>query len=359
MDEDINKYRKAWQDAPEGASTWEYWGPLRQALRERYDVTHNVSDLSEIIREDLRLLVLRVVPLNGSSIVIYAHRMALIGGCFEDRRARTLNEKDTAKALYFRKLALAICPVEATRLKAVVEEQLAFSMLRRAEEKGSMKMMNIACAHAEHAMAVAQAINDVAGIRHSHRLGTLANILRQRYSWTGAEIDLNRSIELFEKQAVEDEVLDDPTVCFQNLGLSLHLRYQLRGNIADLNRAIIFTQRSLQAPRDAELHADRAQNFSGLLEEKFKRSGNIDNLRTAAKVLWDARQNLAYDSARRANLCQHACRVVRGLYRITNHTLDLEEAFAVAHEGLACRHITESIRYKLVHELGLTFFSAF
>jgi hypothetical protein len=130
---------------------WQDWSGLRELLRARFEQEHRLEDLDEIIRTDLRLLIGAKPKSDASTLGQHAMRLGFLAIAFSDRAERTLASWDNARALYFRRLALAIIPAGLVHLRAVIHSQLGLSLLIRAEQKRDKSLMDEAYVHAHTA----------------------------------------------------------------------------------------------------------------------------------------------------------------------------------------------------------------
>ena len=339
--------REQWRKGPSSGDLWKDWNDLRALLRMRFQKQHGVEDLEEVIQTDLSLLLKTSV--HGSELQTYATRLAYLAVAYSDREKRTLAPSDNARALYFRKLALAILPEGSPLLSAAIRSQLALSLLIKANEKRDKAIMDTAYSHAAAAFI---SHSKLSGVPCHEKLDTLANVLHQRYLLCRDTADLELSIRLLEME-VKLEVKDLPSA-FHNLSLALSLRFNLSGNLADLDRAIELGSAAVKdLATDVESLVDRVRNLIGFLETRFLISRDRMDIQHARDAFRHIVDKLSPNSSRIAGLSVSLSHLLRLSFETTNRLEDLEIAIGIARKGNAAPKPPSATKSSLRNELAL------
>ena len=343
----IERTRKQWRDAPPSNDPYQQWSGLRGLLYARAGRLQQWKDLEEVIQTDLSLLL----HSNITGIVIRTHakRLAYLAVAFSDRYTRTLRPSDNSKALYLRRLALAILPDETDNLRATIRSQLALSLLNRADERRNEALLDEALSHAVAALASNTTRN---GISYQEQLDTVANIYRQRYLLCGNSTDLNTSIDLFE-QEIELNPDDMSSTC-HNLSYSLSLRFKLTGKVADIHRAVELGFRAIEGTNtNLETFVDRARNLVDFLETRYLGYKDPTDIQRARQLLKTAIDRLGPTSSRFTALSGTLSRVLRVSYEISSSLEDLEAALIVARKGVDVSSASLKSKSTVRNELAL------
>lgn len=297
---------------------------LALALRDRFAVLGDASDLS------------RAVDLHGAAVVAYGGGPELsrylnnLGGawwelygrtgdlahlehataCFEASvaatpanspdRSRQLSNLASARADQYRAgrdVALLDRALDAARDALAVPgadvtdrgrmlSGLAGLLLERFDAHGGLADLD----EAVDLLRAAVADAGPHARRYAMWLNNLGEALLARFERTGAgaEADLDESVDVLERALhITAEGSAEPGIFQSSLGGALAARYLLRGDQADLHRAIELTASAVASiPAGAEAAAfavNRKHNLGTLLRQRYEARGDVADLEAAAR----------------------------------------------------------------------------
>ena len=343
----IRVAREQWRISPSSNDPWKDWSGLRTLLRGRFDRQHRVEDLEEIIQTDLRLLI--NASMHGSELQTHATRLSYLAVAYGDREKISLSPSNNARALYFRRLALAILPEGLPLLTAAIRSQLALNLLTKANEKQDRALMDAAVRHAAAAFASHLKLS---GVPCEEKLDTLANVLHQRFIMCEDPADLDLSIKLFEMETKLD--IRNLSGALHNLSYALSLRYELSGKLIDLNRAIELGSEAFKDPAIAlESMVDRVRNLVRFLEARFLKCRDEADIQRAKESFRYVIDRLSPASSRIAGLSFSLSHLLRICYETRNRLEDLELAIDIARKGSAAQKPPARTARSLQSELAL------
>ncbi|KAF8847726.1 TPR-like protein [Acephala macrosclerotiorum] len=263
LDRSIEASENALRLAPTGNPLHAYrMAILSESLRTKFERTQEIN----IVNRSISVMeeALCIIPRNGQD----RPRMLIeLGISFGRRFECTDKIADLEEAIRLSEEAKRLAGV-GHESHATILSELARWLCRRSEAKQSRADLERAILIADEALLLTP---DDPGV-----LNNLANFLRRRFDLSMVSDDLDRSIRLFER-AREASTLDDPgylTVLY-SLAIGLGSRFELLGNIEDLELAIATNKEALElTPKD---HPDRFRtmiNQAAYLELEFKHSGH-------------------------------------------------------------------------------------
>ncbi len=346
-DKHIQAARQELSDGPLSGDCWSDWSKLRALLHARFERSHSMSDLEEIIQTDLGFL--RNASVNASQLPVHALRLAYLAVAFDDRGKQRLSMSDNARASFCRRLAIAIIPDSSINLRAVFHSQLASNLLSKADQSGDIDLMEEAYKHANTAMSLNTSRS---GAAYAEQLDTLANVLRQRFLLTRNFEDLERSIDLLEEENLQADGKNLGTL--HNLSYSLSLRFDSSGKVDDLNRAIELGFRAIEGPGvTLESIVDRSRNVVNFLDSRFKLCRDPSDIERAKNLLKAIVVKVPADNSRFAALAHTLSHLLGLSLEITNSLEDLDAAITIARKGLVPQHAPNKTKIALMNELGL------
>ncbi|MGI5162965.1 hypothetical protein ACQEU3_01230 [Spirillospora sp. CA-253888] len=174
---------------------------------------------------------------------------------------------------------------------------LVSALRRRAETFGDLAPLDEAVQVAEHALALmadGPGPRTFAGVVHAD----LSAALAQRHTLRGDPADLERAVELG-RRALGELPADHPARAthLSNLGDALRTRHTVLGERADLDEAITLTRQAVAASRPSTVHRSwRLHNLAVALRNRYELSGARGDLDAAIDCWREARASGSADA---------------------------------------------------------------
>jgi tetratricopeptide (TPR) repeat protein len=186
----------------------------------------------------------------------------------------------------------------------------------------------------------ALAVTDPRTQRHAGWSNNLGEALLGRFERTGWEADLAEAIEAFERAvALDAGSSTDPGRFRSGLGSSYGARFMLRGDRADLDRAIELLSLAVRSiPPDSQtatFAANRKHSLALLLEQRYQVDGNIADLEAAGRHFQESVDLTPPDSPAMPRRQASVGNALRGMYARSGDIHLLDEAIARYETALA------------------------
>lgn len=314
---------------------------LSQALIARFDLSQELSDLDEALTA-VREAEQELKPGEPSRADALQNLAQLLEIRFE--RIRDRGNLDESIQAWQRSLE-GSQPADPGRVSRLTGLSVALRM--RHEQSGDSAELDKSIAIARQAVVVATEVS----ARVSNAMSALAAALSERYHATGDRRDLDEAIGLYRTAVARADPGDrDQAIFLNNLGLALRLRFQRNGQRSDLEDGITAIRTALGAfPED-----DRGEYRSSLamvLLDRYELGGNLTDLNEAVRAARDAG---ARPDVRQAEQLSNLGLILRIRYEQTHELADIDAAVEAGRAAVAAAmHTRDRARYLSVLSCSL------
>ncbi|KAL2669750.1 hypothetical protein Neosp_015195 [[Neocosmospora] mangrovei] len=247
---------------------------LGSQLWQRYHRFSNITDLEEAIR--VTRSAYKLLPEPSTLQLNTVHNLSTF---LHTRFSRTGEISDLKEAIELGSEAVRNAPGDH-HLRPRLLVNMANQMNTRYSRTGNMTDLEEAIRFAT------QATNAPANRSKEKALGTLGDLLGQRFVATGHISDIDKSIELLQ-QAIGVIPQDHPERpgYLSNLSMRLGARYSRMRSIPDLDMALQFAREAVdRTPKEHRDCTIRLDNLAGRLADRYARIGRMTDLEEAIRI---------------------------------------------------------------------------
>ncbi|GAA1961886.1 CHAT domain-containing protein [Catenulispora subtropica] len=310
-------------------------GRLSATLRNRYTFSGSPADLDAAVDALLGAAA-------GPDGIRYLH---MLGSALYMRFTETESSPDLDAAIAFLSIAATPGPHHDGSDRAVVLGNLGAALAARASRDDSPEDRDMA-------IAALQEAADIARPQRPGILGNLGEALLDRFRQRGDADDLESSIRAFQKAIdlappASQEVFAD---LVSGLSRALWRRYEWGGSLNDLNDAIDGLTSLADLPDDAPGKIASLANLGSMLESRFGRLGEVQDLELGIRLHRRAEALTPADHPNRPDVLNNLGTALRVRYRRSGDASDLEEAISLLTS--AAHTAAGDLRALVLHNLG-------
>ncbi|RYP69875.1 hypothetical protein DL771_005818 [Monosporascus sp. 5C6A] len=330
-------------------SGWVTWlKELRKWLRRQYKMTNRPEILDRLI--DVSKMVLDAVPQESPDRAGALSSLALH---LERRFGRIGSIDDIDAAVGYKKMAVDTLPPS--------HEDLGYHFGGLARLLDKRFRRNQSTEDVENAIKAARRSLDAAADHGDDEtqlssLNTLAGIFCSRFENTGSDSDLDESIKLFEMavDSLSKTPDDDPGAILNSFAMTLGRRFERRGVVDDLNRAIDTAHKAVNLTGlDNRDRPARLNTLALWIGTRFESNGSMDDLDAAIEVsqaAFDAGSSADYDL--RAGLASNLEMWLSKRFERTGNEEDLRRSIGLTEKAIETLPENEPARAGLMINLS-------
>jgi tetratricopeptide (TPR) repeat protein len=366
----IALHRKSLEITPQTHKSYPlYMTHLAKAVLTRYDnVTKTSADLDLAINLHRTLLAVLLFPSPSRPPVdddVQASYLTNLADVLGKRYIHTHSLEDLDEAIELRQEVVELCPpppdvdhIDALRI-------LAHNLLIRHHRVKDVDSLNtvISLFRAAYTFGVLNDSTEVNEAAGKNYLRELASAVCSRYRLLHQEEDLQKSIELYEK-LLENQPVGEQGTSLTVLSLLLDDRFDRSGNPEDLERAIsILLQLLARRPSPHPERYNTLINLGSSLRTLFMQTGQKKHLNDAETFLREAIELLPEHSEEkddsRATALNNLSTVLLAKYEEGGNRQDLREAIRFQMEALKLGSSSEESYLARLNNLVAAQFSAY
>ncbi len=201
---------------------------------------------------------------------------------------------------------------------------------KRAQHRAGVHDLDVAVTYYERALQIE---SDPA---HAlERLGALGALWIDRYERGGDPVDLDRAVEQLEAAMPRDVIGQDPlsVPVATSLGNALRHRYMVSGGPSDIARAVSLHERIAEVPADLAMRGLRQSNLVASVMSRYDRVGDLADIDRAIQLSRRSLDGAPDDAPWRATASNNLARCLETRFRFSDQVQDLLDA--IEHFGKA------------------------